>query len=123
MTSITITLPHPPHAVKPNARAHWPAKAAAVKRYRRASWAASVAALSGNTPPRWTKARMQIRAYFKTLQFPDPANFMASLKSAEDGIEDAGIIANDRGLWPERPEFFKDAINPRIESTITQETE
>ena len=66
---------------------------------------------------------MHIKAYFKTLRTPDPGNFMSSLKACEDGIEDAGIIANDRGLWPERPEFFKDAGNPRIEITITQETE
>lgn len=33
----------------------------------------------------------------------------------------AGIIANDRGLWPERPVFAKDASNPRIEITITHE--
>ena len=123
MNSITITIPHPPHAVKPNARAHWRAKAAAVKKYRRQAWAASVAALQRHTPPQWVKARMRIKAYFKTMAWPDPANLMSSMKSAEDGIEDAGIIANDRGLWPERPEFFKDTSNPRIEITITQETD
>jgi hypothetical protein len=46
---------------------------------------------------------------------------MASLKAAEDGIADAGIIVNDRALWPERPVFDKDAKRPRIEITITRE--
>jgi len=121
MTSITIRLPHPPRAVKQNARSHWRAKAAAVKKYRKAGWAAAMAALQGQTPPRWVKARMEVKAYFKTMAFPDPANFMASLKAAEDGMEDAGIVQNDRGLWPERPTFAKDAENPRIEITITPE--
>jgi len=65
---------------------------------------------------------MQVVAYFKTKRFPDPGNFMASLKATEDGIADAGIVENDRGLWPERPIFGTDKARPRIEITITEET-
>lgn len=121
MTSITITIPHPPRILSPNARAHWRAKATATKQHRMQAWAASVAALKG-LPPHWLKARMSVTAYFKTRRWPDPANLMASLKAAEDGIADAGIVANDRGLWPERPTFHTDKANHRIEITITEET-
>jgi len=84
------------------------------------AWAASVAAIKGNAP-KWIKARMSVQAFFKTRLYPDPTNLMASLKAAEDGIADAGIVANDRGLWPERPTFATDKENPRIEITITEE--
>lgn len=121
MTSLTITIPLPPKACKPNARSGWRAKSRATKTYREQAWAAAQAAVKG-VPPRWLKARMSAKAYFRTANFPDPGNLMASLKAAEDGLQDAGVITNDKGLWPERPEMFKDAENPRIELTITPES-
>jgi Holliday junction resolvase RusA-like endonuclease len=121
MTSITIIIPLPPHAVKPNARCHWRAKATAVKRYRKAAWAAAMGALQGAKPPMWVKAKAHICAFYPTLQRPDPDNLVSSCKSVFDGFADAGIIANDRDLWPERPTISKDKENPRIEITITQE--
>jgi len=39
----------------------------------------------------------------KGKRHPDPDNIISSLKSAFDGLQDAGVVANDRGLWPERP--------------------
>ena len=122
MTSITITIPLPPHAVKPNARSHWRAKATAVKHYRKAAWAAAMGALRGAHPPMWLKAKYHIAAYFPTLQRLDPDNLVSSLKAGIDGIADAGIVANDKDLWPERPTISKDKNNPRIEITITEET-
>jgi len=121
MNSITITIPLPPHAVKPNTRCHWRAKATAVKRYRRQAWAAAMGALQGATPPMWVKAKAHICAFYPTLQRPDPDNLVSSCKSVFDGFADAGIIANDRDLWPERPTISKDKENPRIEITITEE--
>lgn len=120
MNSLTITIPLPPRAVSPNARIHWSKKASATKSYRREAWASAVAAINGS-PPRWLKAKMQVFAYFPNRRFPDPGNLMASLKAAEDGICDAGIVANDRGLWPERPVFNVSAGAPRIEIIITEE--
>ena len=121
MKSITITIPLPPHAVKPNARSHWRAKATAVKRYRKAAWAAAMGALRGAQPPMWLKARAHICAFYPTLQRPDPDNLVSSCKSVFDGFADAGIVANDKDLWPERPTISKDKNNPRIEITITEE--
>lgn len=121
MNSITITIPLPPRELSPNARCHWRKKAAKTKQYRLFAWSAALAVTRNQTPPRWLKAKMNVAAYFPTRRFPDPGNLMASLKAAEDGICDAGIVANDRGLWPERPVFAVDKANPRIEITITEE--
>lgn len=120
MTTLTITLPHPPDEVKPNGRAHFLTKSKATNAYRRAAWAITREAVKGQ-PPRWKRANVLVRAYFKTASFPDPDNLIASLKACFDGIADAGVIANDKDLWPLRPQFAKDAQNPRIELTITEE--
>lgn len=121
MTSITILLPLPVRKLSPNARVHWAEKAKLVKASRRVASIASLEALNLRRPPGWLKAKMEVKAYFKTLTFPDPDNFIASLKSSIDGIADSGIILDDKALWPERPVFKKDAENPRIEITITKE--
>jgi crossover junction endodeoxyribonuclease RusA len=123
MNSITIIIDLPPRMLSPNARCHWAVKAKHVSRYRRHAHAASLVALfnAKESRPCWEKAKLNAKAFFKTKAFPDPSNFMASLKAAEDGIADAGIIVNDRALWPERPVFDKDAKRPRIEITITRE--
>jgi crossover junction endodeoxyribonuclease RusA len=121
MTSITITLPLPVHKLSPNARVHWAEKAKLVRASRKVAHLAALEALNLRRPPGWLKAKMNVTAYFKQNRSRDADNFMASLKSACDGIADAGIIANDKGLWPERPVFAKDAANPRIEITITKE--
>jgi hypothetical protein len=123
MTSITIVLPIPARKLSPNARVHWAEKAKLTKASRKVAHLAALEALNLRRPPGWVKAKMNVKAFFKTMNFPDPGNFMASLKSSEDGIADAGIIVNDRALWPERPVFTKDSINPRIEITITKENE
>lgn len=123
MTSITITLPLPSRKLSPNARVHWAEKAKLTKAARKAAYYAALEALNLRKPPGWVKARLETRAFFKTLNFPDPTNFPLSLKAAIDGIADSGIIANDKGLWPERPVFAKDTKNPRVELTITREIE
>jgi hypothetical protein len=46
---------------------------------------------------------------------------MASIKSALDGVADAGLVVNDSGLWPESPEIHVDKENPRLEITFTKE--
>lgn len=120
MTTLNLTIPLPPSAVKPNARVHWAKKARATKSYRRTAWAAAVATIKG-PPPRWLQARVQVTYYSRTAIHPDPDNIIASLKAAFDGIADAGVIANDKGLWPERPVIRKDSKNARVELTITEE--
>jgi len=121
MTSITIVLPLPVGKLSPNARVHWAEKAKLTRASRMVAFYAATEALNLRRPPGWLKARLEVKAFFKTMSFPDPGNFMASLKSSEDGIADAGIILDDKSLWPERPVFAKDKENPRLELTITGE--
>lgn len=121
MNSITIVLPLPTRKLSPNARVHWREKAALTKASRKVAHLASLEALKNRRPPGWLKAKMEVRAFFKMNRSRDADNFMASLKSSCDGIADSGIVANDKGLWPERPVFEKDSNNPRIEITITGE--
>jgi crossover junction endodeoxyribonuclease RusA len=121
MQSITITLPLPYKQLSPNARVHWAIKSKLTKAHRKAAYIATVAALKGNTPEGWMKSKLEVSAYFPTYRFPDPGNFMASLKAYEDGIADSGVIVNDKSLWPERPIFAKDARRPRVILTITKE--
>jgi Holliday junction resolvase RusA-like endonuclease len=119
MTSITITLPLPDRKLSPNARCHWRAKAPVTKQHRRAAGLKAWETLANQPPPHWKLAKMQVKAYFPTKRFPDFDNFGAMLKAYRDGLEDAGIIENDKGLRPDCPEFFKDAEKPRVEITIT----
>jgi crossover junction endodeoxyribonuclease RusA len=121
MKSIVIVLPLPARKLSPNARVHWAEKAKLVRASRKVALYESIKALQGRRPPGWIKAKMEVRAFFKTRNFPDPDNLTASLKSSIDGIADSGIINNDKSLWPERPVFENDTSNPRIEITITPE--
>ena len=100
---------------------HWAEKAKLTKASRKVAHLAALEALNLRRPPGWIKAKLETRAFFKTLNFPDPTNFPLSLKAAIDGIADSGIIADDKGLWPERPAFAKDTHNPRVELTLTGE--
>lgn len=118
--SITITVALPPKACDPNARLHWAAKSRGVRACRKAACLAAMAALHGKRPA-WAKASVTVQAYFPTAHFPDPDNLIARLKATFDGIADAGVVENDKGLWTERPEIAKDKDNPRIVLTITRE--
>jgi len=121
MKSITIVLPLPVGKLSPNARVHWAVKAKLTKASRKVAFYAALEALNLRRPPGWLKARLEVKAFFAQERSRDADNFMASLKSVCDGIADSGIIANDKGLWPERPLFAKDKENPRLELTITGE--
>jgi Holliday junction resolvase RusA-like endonuclease len=94
---ICIDLPHPPAALRPNTRAHWAKKAQDVKLYR-ARAAAEARIVCGGNAPRWKSATAEIIWHSKTLKHPDPDNIIASLKAAFDGLQEAGVIANDKGL-------------------------
>jgi len=120
MNSITIILPLPDPVLSPNARVHWAKKAKAAKSYREvAQWAAFKK--MHPAPAKWEKSSYKARFYFPTARRRDADNAIASLKSALDGVADAGLVVNDSGLWPERPEFYTDKGNPRVEITFTKE--
>ena len=114
---MTITLPLPPRELSPNSRCHWAQKAAWVKRYRARTWAAARIAMDGD-PPRWERATVQIRWIGHTRMHPDPDNALARCKALFDGLTDAGVFADDRGLTHLPVLFAVDRNNPRIEVTI-----
>ncbi|CAB4165146.1 hypothetical protein UFOVP817_38 [uncultured Caudovirales phage] len=124
MTTITIVLPLPDKCLSPNARVHWAKKAKVVKHMRVACkyLTTSAIALYGYPErPNWTRATYKARFYWKNNRQHDSDNAIASIKSALDGVADAGLVVNDSGLWPERPEFLIDKENPRLEITFTKE--
>ncbi len=119
--SITIHLPIPPLAVRPNSRTHWRVKGRANKGCRALSNLMCKEALAGRKSPMWSKATIQIEARFKTWKGMDPDNLCASIKGYTDGIQDAGIVANDNQLWPLRPVIITRSKTPGITLTITPE--
>lgn len=65
-------------------------------------------------PPLWAKARVRVTWRCTKRIHPDPDNIIACLKSAFDGLADAGVVVNDRGLWPERPIIETRAAWPEV---------
>lgn len=123
MNVLTVCIPLPDRAVSQNSRSHYMVKANATKLQRGIARIQCVKALKGSAPPRWEKASVQIHAYFKTKTHPDPANFIGSLKATFDGLEDAGVVANDKNLWPERPFFGTDRDHPHVMLIVREEVE
>jgi len=117
-------LPLPSPVLNPNARTHWAVKCKHIKEARTEARkeAHRVLTQADMEPPKWATARINAVFYLtKNRTAPDPDNAIASLKAYIDGISDAGIVSNDKTLWPERPEFRKTDKMPRVELTVTQE--
>ena len=68
-------------------------KASATKRYRRLTCEAVEEEQVENTP--WECCAVEATFYFKTERRRDQDNAMGSLKSAYDGIVDAGLVEDD----------------------------
>lgn len=111
-----IILSLPPAQLSPNARCHWRVKAKHTKAYR---VAAMIAALNApETRHRWNEAQVEARFYFKQNRRRDRDNCLSSLKSAFDGLKDAGVIADDSGLIHLPVVIGVDKENPRVELWI-----
>lgn len=98
---LLVELGWPPDALTPNARVHRFARARAVSAYRlEAGWSATATLRALRIErPQWKRARVNVLAYLgPRRRMPDPDNLLASLKAAIDGLQDAGIVADDRGL-------------------------
>ena len=114
----TIELPLPPQEIRPNWRGHWAAKARKVKEYRsRAKWAVITALadrgeLLAELPIE--QATVRVTMLNKTARKMDQDNLIASMKSAMDGLTDAGVWSDDRDVTILSPIRGKDKDNPRI---------
>jgi crossover junction endodeoxyribonuclease RusA len=121
MNQLTVTLPLPPKELSPNARCHWRVKALKTQGYRADARALAFVALQDAimAAPRWKAATMQVRWFTRTAHHCDPDNGLSCMKSAIDGLTDARIFSDDKGLTHLPIIFAKDAKNPRVELTIT----
>jgi crossover junction endodeoxyribonuclease RusA len=121
MDAITIILPLPSRTTHPNARGHWAVKARATKQQRQDAYYAALAALDCREPPRWKHATIHAAFYKPNGRvLGDADNCVAWLKASADGIADAGILDNDRGLvWLAPTQIVgKTAGEPRVVVTI-----
>lgn len=117
MDELLLTLLVPPLVCSPNSRAHWAAKARATRQYREAVCVLAMAAANGRRPL-WTIAKVSLSVYCRTRRRRDADNMLARCKPAFDGVQDAGIIADDRGLIHMPIRFGVDRLRPRVEMLI-----
>ena len=73
-------------------------------------------------PCRWPAASILVRWYGATAHCLrlDADNIIGSLKGAVDGLADAGLIADDRGVTWLPPVRAVDKANPRVELIVTK---
>lgn len=129
MTSLTVTIGLPPKQVHSNfrSRSHWP-RTKALKAYRKEAWAFALDAWVIRRPfslymqtPKWPKVRITATFHRKDGRgVMDQDNAIHALKAAVDGLCDAGIIANDRGVeWAPVVQLI-DKVRPRVELLIEE---
>jgi len=118
MQRLRLVLPLPPKVLSPNARCHWAVKSKAVKLYR---FGARIIAMR-----EWDSTRDPLEEcdilcvfHFKDRRKRDRDNLLASMKSAFDGIADAGIVANDSS-FRHQVEIGDPSAEPHVEITITE---
>lgn len=116
--SVLILLPLPPKALSPNSRTHWRKLARYRKKYRTAGRYATLEA--GGQGLGWEKARITCTFFFRTNRRRDTDNADASMKSAIDGIRDAGLIVDDHAsvLAHGSSRFEIDRDRPRVEVLV-----
>lgn len=122
--SVTIILPLPPAVLSPNrpagTRGGRFARAAAAKRYRKLAKCATRDTQITTGP--WERATVAAAFYHKTQRRRDDVNHLAMLKSAYDGVVDAGLLVDDDSehLTTLPASFAIDRDCPRVELTFTQ---
>lgn len=120
--SITITVPIPDKCLRPNGnKSHWSKVSKARHAQRLGTFMECKKALAGRKSPMWEKCIVAPEVRFSTHHRMDNDNIIASLKGVFDGIQDAGIVANDQGLWASRPTIITRSKEPGITLTISPE--
>ena len=80
----------------------WSAKGDAVRSARSMAHAEAVAVLGGQAPPRWSEFMVSLHFGPKPPdrkgKCPDGKNLDEACKAYIDGLQDAGIMANDSGM-------------------------
>jgi len=125
--SCTIIIPLPSGFLSPNCPpgsiGGRMRKAAVAKKYRRLAKEATLAEEIETGP--WIKVTLQATFFHATDRRRDGVNYNQMLKSAQDGIVDAGLVIDDdaRYLTTLPPKFEIDRKCPRVEITIEREVE
>lgn len=123
--TLTVIVPLPPARLSANGSAHWAKKAKSKSKYRMDCRLAAIDVINRTLPkpPRWERASVAITFYRRRSNATcviDQDNAVTWLKACWDGFQDAGIVANDRGLTFEPVRFELDKQNPRVEITVTE---
>ncbi len=111
---IRFTLGKLPADLSPNRarRLHWGMRSRAAKAVRTESYISVRAAMPKQgfltSAPQWKKAIVRLTFYFTLQRNRDADNLIAQAKPVFDGLEDAGVIENDRGLTPLPPVIVVD---------------
>lgn len=122
--SIVIRVGIPDRCLSPNARVHWARRAKAKKAARySAQWSAAEAMgrlWPRQNAPKWEAATIEPRVYWPNRHKVDGDNMLASLKSAIDGLTDAGLLADDKGVRFLPCVMGYDKADPRVELVVTK---
>lgn len=122
MNTITIIVAVPTRTLCANGRVHWGTLSAAKKQARNSAKIHAIEAVMAvsDDAPNWKKATVSVKAFFRDKRSKwDRDNFIGSLKATLDGIADAGVIENDRGVsWGDVDLSGIDKTNPRVELTF-----
>jgi len=118
-----IIMPIPAACLNPNApnSKNYFAKSKARKAQRGDAMLMALRELNGGDAPKWERVRLTVRWFAAgEHRIPDIDNAIASCKGIFDGICDAGIIRNDRGIEGIDVWRVSDKARPRVEIEITK---
>lgn len=120
-----VTIPVPDRTTHPNARPHFRTLAKYKKQQRADACAAAMAAMQQQgfaSPPQWPRATIHATFYRHRPndRLADGDGLIAWLKASCDGLADAGVVANDRGLtWLAPSQVLgKEAVESKVVLTI-----
>ncbi len=120
--TVTIILPLPSPYLSPNkppaSRGGRIKKAQIARKQRKLACKMTKDTMVETAP--WEKATIQAHFFHRQKRRRDDVNFLAMLKSAYDGIVDAGLLVDDDSdhLATLTPIFSIDKESPRVELTI-----
>lgn len=112
-----LTTRIPAMCLRPNGREHYHPKAAETKAMRDG---VAFAVAQWEHRPLWKAATYTATFYWPTKGRRDKDNAAASLKAVQDGMADAGVVANDDAFTPEPPRMAYDKARPRVELVIRE---
>ena len=111
-----IEMPLPPQELAPNARSHYMKKARATKMYRTCAMVRGHEQRTDDCP--FEAADVFVTFFVRDKGRRDRDNLLASLKSAFDGIADAGIVRDDANFTYYPVGIEVDRENQRVEIRI-----